>query len=77
MSYEFVAVGTDDKSIREIANLLRLTFPDAGKYSDKFIEWQYRDNPDGKITGFNVYYNKELVAHYAIMPMTAIIFGKE
>ncbi|MGZ4033245.1 MAG: GNAT family N-acetyltransferase [Bacteroidia bacterium] len=77
MDYEFAAVGTDDESIREIANLLRIAFPMSDKYSDKFIEWQYRDNPDGKIIGFNAYYNKMLVAHYAVMPMIAIVFGKE
>src|ERR1700746_2375930 len=77
MGYEFAAVKTDDASIREIAELLRIVFPGTKKYSDKFIQWQYRDNPDGKIIGFNAYENGKLVAHYAVMPMAAMIFGKE
>ena len=75
MDYQFAAINTDDKSIREIANLLRITFPEAQKYSDKFIEWQYRENPNGEILGFNAYYKGELVAHYAIMPVFATVFG--
>jgi predicted N-acetyltransferase YhbS len=77
MSYEFALVKTDDKAIKEIAELLRLVFPDAKKYSDAFIKWQYKDNPDGAVVGFNAYQNGTLVAHYATIPMKAVLFGKE
>lgn len=77
MSYEFVPVGTDDKAIREIAGLLRLVFPKATKYSEAFIRWQYQNNPEGKVVGFNAYQNGILVSHYALIPFKAMLFGKE
>ncbi|HEY0030655.1 MAG TPA: GNAT family N-acetyltransferase [Bacteroidia bacterium] len=76
MSYEFVPISTDGNSIREIAALLKLVFPQADKYSFDFLDWQYRQNPNGKIRGFNALYNGKLAAHYAIMPIVADIFGQ-
>ncbi|MBL0328378.1 MAG: GNAT family N-acetyltransferase [Bacteroidetes bacterium] len=77
MSYEFSPVKTDDKAIKEIAGLLRFVFPEAKKYSEAFLKWQYKDNPDGTVVGYNAYQNGVLVAHYATIPMKAILFGKE
>ena len=75
MSYEFSPVGTDDKAIKEIADLLRLVFPMADKYSEAFIKWQYKNNPEGSVVGFNAYKNGVLAAHYALIPFTALLFG--
>ena len=76
MSYEYIPIVTDDKAIKEIAKFLRLVFPSAKKYSEKFIKWQYVENPNGKVRGFNAYENGQLVAHYAMIPIVANIFGK-
>jgi GNAT superfamily N-acetyltransferase len=76
MSYEFVAIDRNNIAIKEIAELLRLVFPKAAKYSDAFIEWQYLKNPNGKIRGYNAFYDGKLVAHYAMMPIVADVFGK-
>lgn len=76
MSYEYKPVETSDKAIQEIAELLRHVFPKAKKYSDEFIKWQYLKNPDGKVRGFNAYENGQLVAHYAMIPIVADVFGK-
>lgn len=75
MSYEFIPVGTDDNAIKEVAALLRMVFPNAKKYSDTFIEWQYKQNPDGQVLGYNAYENGLLAAHYALIPLTAKLFG--
>lgn len=77
MNYEFVPVNTDDRSIGEIAELMRITFPKTEKYSDRYIAWQYRDNPVGKVVGYNAYYEGKLAAHYALIPMKGILFSKE
>ena len=77
MTYEYSPVGTDDKAIKEIVDLLRLVFPKADKYSEAFIKWQYKNNPDGSVVGFNAYKNSVLVAHYALIPFTALLFGEE
>ena len=77
MSYEYIPVGTDDKAMNEIAELLCLVFPNTKKYSEAFIKWQYKANPDGAVIGFNAYQNGILAAHYAAIPMRAKLFGKE
>ena len=76
MSYEYKQVETSNHAIREIANLLRLVFPKTKKYSEAFINWQYANNPNGKVCGCNAYENGQLVAHYAVIPIFANVFGK-
>src|SRR6267142_6002474 len=76
MDYEFFPVNTDSKSLQEIAELLRITFPKSTKFTEKFLEWEYRDNPDGKIVGYNAYFDRKLVAHYVLQPMLALVNGK-
>ncbi len=76
MSYEYTPIGTDEKAIKEIAKFLQLVFPFAKKYSERFIKWQYLENPNGKVRGFNAYENGQLVAHYAMIPIVANVFGK-
>ncbi len=76
MSYEYKPVETSEKAIQEIAELLRLVFPKTKKYSDTFINWQYVKNPNGKVRGYNAYENGQLVAHYAMIPIVADVFGK-
>jgi predicted N-acetyltransferase YhbS len=77
MSYEFVPVSTDEKAIKEIARLLRAAFPISNKFTEAFIDWQYNKNPDGKVVGYNAYKNGVLVAHYAVIPLKAKLFGKD
>jgi GNAT superfamily N-acetyltransferase len=77
MSYEFLPISTDNKAIKEIVGLMRIVFPKANKYSEAFIEWQYKNNPEGKVVGYNAYKNGVLVAHYALIPFKAFLFGKE
>ena len=77
MSYEFIPVATDQKAIKEIAELLRTTFPKSTKFTDAFIDWQYNKNPDGKVVGYNAYENRILVAHYAAIPLNAKLFGED
>lgn len=77
MSYEFEPIKTDEKAIQEIVELLRLVFPGTKKYTEAFIRWQYLENPVGKVVGYNAYLNGQLAAHYAMIPIKAIVFGKE
>lgn len=77
MSYNFRPIQTDDISIKEITDLLRITFPKAKKYTEQFVRWQYVDNPIGPMIGYNAYLGDELAAHYALMPIKAMVFGKE
>ncbi|MDY8138641.1 GNAT family N-acetyltransferase [Aquimarina sp. 2201CG5-10] len=77
MSYRFLPIQTDQTSIKQITNLLKVTFPNTEKYTEEFVAWQYVDNPIGKMVGYNAFLDDELAAHYALMPIKAKIFGKE
>lgn len=77
MSYEFKQVTTDTACIKECAELLRLVFPRAPKFTDTFLQWEYAANPAGKIVGFNAYHEGKLAAHYVIQPVVAKVNGKE
>jgi len=43
----------------------------------KFLNWQYNQNPAGQAVGYNAYFDGLLVAHYAVIPLRARVFGEE
>jgi hypothetical protein len=77
MSYEFVPIKTDGKTLQEITSLLKIVFPKSKKFNSEFIEWQYKNNPDGEVIGYNAYKSGKLVAHYALMPIRATVYDKK
>lgn len=43
----------------------------------EFLDWQYNQNPAGQAVGYNAYFDGLLVAHYAVIPLRARVFGEE
>lgn len=68
--------GTDAATIAAVTALLCEVFPKAG-FTEDFIRWQYAENPDGRVTGFNAFERGSLIAHYAAMPIVAEVNGRE
>lgn len=66
----------DAGSIEREAALLRAVFPTAPQYSPEYLRWQYAENPDGAVVGFDAYDGNTLAAHYATQPLVANVFGK-
>lgn len=75
--YDIRRVKTDDASIRECAALLSRVFPRSNYFSDGYLKWEYAENPEGSIVGFNAYSGETLAAHYVTQPAIARVFGKE
>lgn len=75
--YCFEQVKTDAASISASAKLLATTFGRYALFTPAYIRWQYAENPDGPIVGFNAFLNGELAAHYVAQPVTAYINGRE
>ena len=76
--YRIEQVKTDDASLQEILDLMRLAFEGhAEKFNLEYMRWQYADNPVGKIVGFNAYMGDVLAAHYVTMPIYMNIEGKK
>lgn len=75
--YELSLVATADADIAEAASLLRAVFPEARHFTEAAVRWQYRDNPDGEVVGFNALSGTELAAHYVTIPLVARVHGRE
>lgn len=75
--YTLKPVTVSDADIVEIAVLLRTVFPDAEHFTDEAVSWQYRDNPDGHVVGYNAWLGAVLAAHYVTIPLTARVHGVE
>lgn len=77
MEYVFKQTQVDDKSLSKYSELLSSVFTETNKYSVKFLEWQYKLNPNGTVVGFDAFYNDELAAHYVTIPVTYELKGEK
>lgn len=75
--YDFKQVTIDKQNLLEYSVLLSQIFTSTNKFTPQFIAWEYKDNPNGQIVGFNAYDGEELAAHYVTQPIKAIINGVE
>jgi GNAT superfamily N-acetyltransferase len=54
--------------VRDYGSLFQDSFGGDNKLSEAYLQWQYGDNPDGQVIGFDAFLGDELAAHYAIIP---------
>lgn len=73
--YQIRQTATDGASILSYASLLSEVFGKPELFTTDYVKWQYADNPDGAIVGFNAYAGETLAAHYVTQPMEAVIHG--
>ena len=59
------------------ASSLGIKHADINKCTPQYIKWQYVDNPIGQVVGSDAYFEGELVAHYATLPVLYNINGKK
>ena len=64
--YQFREV--EKKDILKLLSLFLKSYPNETKFSEEYLLWQYFDNPNGVVIGFNAWYCDEIVAHYSIIP---------
>jgi GNAT superfamily N-acetyltransferase len=77
VEYQIRPITLADADIVEMAELLRTVFPDAEHFTTDVVTWQYRAAPDGTVVGMNAWAGAVLAAHYATVPITAKVNGKE
>lgn len=74
--YSVRRVATDAASLADSAAILRAAFP-AARYDVDMLRWQYAQNPDGTIVGFEaVAPDGSGAAHYVAQPLQARIDGR-
>lgn len=74
--YNIQQTGVDPQSILAYSALLSNIFSNPKLFTTDYLKWQYADNPDGAIVGFNAWADNSLVAHYVTQPLQANINGQ-
>tara|TARA_E500000081_G_scaffold123940_1_gene129797 strand:- start:324 stop:1181 length:858 start_codon:yes stop_codon:yes gene_type:complete len=68
--YSFESIDTSKQGLKTLSKFLSQTF-NSSKFSPKYLDWMYNQNPNGSIVGFNAISENELAGHYALMPVEA------
>src|SRR4051812_41540991 len=68
--------GTCAADLQEYIALFAHCFPKAKKLDSQYLQWQYVDNPIGRVIGFNAFDGSRLVAHYAVIPVSVDYEGQ-
>lgn len=74
---EFTPVKCDDDSYRDYTRLFQACFPASEKFGREYLDWLYRQNPDGEVVGYDARDGDRLAAHYVCIPARARISGKD
>lgn len=77
MKYEFRLQTNSRDELEKVTALLRRVWPKNRRFNLAYIEWLYRDNPDGQAIGYNAFYGDEVAAHYVVIPFQAEIEGEQ
>lgn len=67
--YDLKPCVADDFHLEKYSRLLSEVFPETKKFSPAFLKWQYAGNPVGTIVGYDAWFENELAAHYATIPV--------
>ncbi len=77
MNYIFIPTTVNERCLKNVLDLLLKVYPQADKFTYDFIKWQYKDNPNGEVVGYDAYADDMLVAHYATIPIIMNIYDQE
>ncbi len=71
----FSPVGVEQDRLQRYQELFLKCFPASTKFGAAFLRWLYKDNPDGKVIGFDAFDGDRLAAHYVCIPATVRVGG--
>ena len=68
----------DNGQLEQVVKLFTDTFYWTKKFTREYLDWQYLQNPNGKVVSFNAFAGDvTLAAHYAAIPIQMILNGKK
>jgi len=76
MEYEFRLQTNSRVELEKVTALLRRVWPTNPRFNLGYLEWLYRDNPNGQAIAYNAFCADEVVAHYAIIPTRTEVEGE-
>lgn len=77
MPYSYRLLQPETLQVKEILSLMNSVFERKTKFTEPFLRWQYLDNPNGPVVGYNAYAEDgTLAAHYATVPILMHLGGR-
>lgn len=76
MSYQIVRSSASAQHIKLYSKLLSNVFKNPSKFTEEYLSWLYAQNPNGTLVGTDAFFEGELVAHYATIPISYTFFGQ-
>lgn len=73
----FAPIRLDGPTLALYGALFKACFPATDKFTPRYLEWLYVDNPDGRAVGFDAWDGARLAAHYVCIPARAWVEGRE
>jgi hypothetical protein len=67
VDYRIQPITASDEEITQIEYLFNQTLS-KNRINSEYLNWLYKENPDGLVIGYNAFFNDELIAHYAVIP---------
>ena len=68
--------GTAPELLRHYQSIFTKCFPHATHLTAGYLEWLYASNPAGSVIGLDAWDGDRLAAHYACIPVRAVIDGQ-
>ena len=74
-SHELRPLDPEGGEMHAVLGLMKDVFPASPHFTQAVLHWQYVGNPVGAAVGYNAWSGGSLAAHYATMPMQAMVGG--
>lgn len=74
--YDLKRTKSTPEASAEYAQFLGDVFDNDQLFTAEYIDWLYRQNPQGPVVGFDAIFEGEVVAHYVTIPVSAKIDGQ-
>lgn len=68
MNYDLRRQTNSSAELEQVTALFRRVWPRNPRFKLPYIEWLYRDNPNGQAIGYNAFYGDTVAAHYVVIP---------
>src|SRR5689334_23061469 len=76
MKYDFRLQTNTGAELEKVTALFRRVWPTNPRFNLEYVEWLYRDNPNGQAIGYNAFCEDEIAAHYVVVPFQAEFEGQ-
>lgn len=73
--FDIRRVEASHEGLRSYAQLFKACFPKAHHLDEKYLQWLYAENPEGRVVGYDAWHGSRLAAHYVCIPARMRLLG--